>query len=106
MMLKAVMSLMEKNLKLLPPSKKEKSNPLHYCQSQSVLTSMNLSGPPNRLKLQLYPQPGHSHLPLPPPTLNHPWPALSDTQCLQNLNQSLTTIDAGISLEALLIRKR
>ncbi|MBW0514771.1 hypothetical protein O181_054486 [Austropuccinia psidii MF-1] len=42
------------------------------------------------------PQPCHPHLPLPPPIFNHPWPALLETQCLQNLNQSLTTIDSGI----------
>ncbi|MBW0463710.1 hypothetical protein O181_003425 [Austropuccinia psidii MF-1] len=51
------------------------------------------------------PQPGHPHLPLPLPISNHLWPALLETQCLQNLNQYLTTVDAGISLETLLIRK-
>ncbi|MBW0541053.1 hypothetical protein O181_080768 [Austropuccinia psidii MF-1] len=40
------------------------------------------------------PQPGHPHLPPPPPIFNHLWAELLETQCLQNLNQSLTTISA------------
>ncbi|MBW0503394.1 hypothetical protein O181_043109 [Austropuccinia psidii MF-1] len=58
------------------------------------------------LNLQLDLQPGHPHLPLPPPIFNHLWPALLETQFLQNLNQSLTTVGAGILLETLLIRIR
>ncbi|MBW0512830.1 hypothetical protein O181_052545 [Austropuccinia psidii MF-1] len=42
------------------------------------------------------PQPGHPHLPSPPPIFNHLWPALLETQCVQNLNQSLTTVAAGL----------
>ncbi|MBW0527153.1 hypothetical protein O181_066868 [Austropuccinia psidii MF-1] len=50
--------------------------------------------------------PGHQHFPSPPPIFNCLWTALLETQCLQNLNKSLKTITAGISLETSLIRRR
>ncbi|MBW0536676.1 hypothetical protein O181_076391 [Austropuccinia psidii MF-1] len=52
------------------------------------------------------PQPGHPHLPLPSPIFNHLWPAIIETQCLQSLNKSLTNVNAAISLETSLIRRR
>ncbi|MBW0483555.1 hypothetical protein O181_023270 [Austropuccinia psidii MF-1] len=42
-MLNAVMSFMEKNLKLVPPSKKGESHPLHYPQSQSATRPSTLA---------------------------------------------------------------
>ncbi|MBW0506291.1 hypothetical protein O181_046006 [Austropuccinia psidii MF-1] len=38
--------------------------------------------------------------------IQHMWPVLLETQCLQNLNQSLTTVTTGIELETSLIRRR
>ncbi|MBW0538111.1 hypothetical protein O181_077826 [Austropuccinia psidii MF-1] len=52
------------------------------------------------------PQPGHPHFPPPQPMFNQPWPALLESQCPQNLSQSLTTVNAGISLEISLIKRR
>ncbi|MBW0466193.1 hypothetical protein O181_005908 [Austropuccinia psidii MF-1] len=52
------------------------------------------------------PQPGHLHLPLPLPIWNHLRPEPLETQFRQSLNQSFTTLAAGISLETLLIKKR
>ncbi|MBW0555789.1 hypothetical protein O181_095504, partial [Austropuccinia psidii MF-1] len=39
-------------------------------------------------------------------SIQPPVAILLETQCLQNLNQSLTTVAAGISLETSLIRRR
>ncbi|MBW0594190.1 hypothetical protein O181_133905, partial [Austropuccinia psidii MF-1] len=50
----------------------------------------------NHLNFQLDPQPGYPHLPLPLPVSKHLWPPLPETQCLQNLNQSLKPVAAGI----------
>ncbi|MBW0550050.1 hypothetical protein O181_089765 [Austropuccinia psidii MF-1] len=50
------------------------------------------------------PQPSHLLLPLPLPMSNHQWPALLETQCLQNLNQSLKPITSAILLATSLIR--
>ncbi|MBW0485890.1 hypothetical protein O181_025605 [Austropuccinia psidii MF-1] len=97
LILKAAMSLIEKNLKLLPPSKKRRIQSTSPSPVQASTTTPEVIRPP---------QPGHPHLPPPPPIFKNQWPALLVTKCLSNLNQSLTTFAAGISPETSLIRKR
>ncbi|MBW0503506.1 hypothetical protein O181_043221 [Austropuccinia psidii MF-1] len=63
---------------------------------QASTTNNEVIRSPNHLNFQLDPQPGHRHLPLPLPVSNHLWPALPETQFLQNLNQYLKPIATGI----------
>ncbi|MBW0473267.1 hypothetical protein O181_012982 [Austropuccinia psidii MF-1] len=74
--------------------------------AKASTTTNGGSGLPSHLNLQIDPQSGHQYLPPTPPILNDLWPALLETECLQNLNQSLTTVATGISLETPLIRRR
>ncbi|MBW0553210.1 hypothetical protein O181_092925 [Austropuccinia psidii MF-1] len=63
---------------------------------QAITTNNEVIRSPNYLNFQLDAQPGHPHLPVPLPVSNHLWPAPLETQCLQNLNQSLKPVATGI----------
>ncbi|MBW0506979.1 hypothetical protein O181_046694 [Austropuccinia psidii MF-1] len=85
-----------KELEMTTLIQKRRIQSLSQSPFQASTTNHEVIRSPNHLNLQLDPQPGHPHLPLPLPVSNHLWPALPDTQCLQNLNQSLKPIAAGI----------
>ncbi|MBW0563712.1 hypothetical protein O181_103427 [Austropuccinia psidii MF-1] len=87
-------------LEMTTPIQKRKIQSTSLSPVQASTTTNEVIRPPQP------PQPGHPQLPPPPPIFNRLWPALLETQCLQNLNQSLTTIATGISLEASMIRRR
>ncbi|MBW0579317.1 hypothetical protein O181_119032 [Austropuccinia psidii MF-1] len=73
----------------------EMTTPIQKRRIQSPSQSPVQAGTTNNEVIRS-PQPGHPHLPLPLTVSNHLWPALPETQCLQNLNQSLKPIAAGI----------
>ncbi|MBW0559774.1 hypothetical protein O181_099489 [Austropuccinia psidii MF-1] len=83
-------------LEITTPIQKRRIQSTSQSPVQSSTTNNEMIRSPNHLNFQLDPQPGHPHLPLPLAVSNHLWPALPETQCLQNLNQSLKPIAAGI----------
>ncbi|MBW0568729.1 hypothetical protein O181_108444 [Austropuccinia psidii MF-1] len=72
------------------------TTPIQKRRIQASTTNNEVIRSPNHLNFQQDPQLGHPNLPLPLPVSNPLLPALPETQCLQNLNQSLKPVSAGI----------